>query len=341
MKKIATFACALLPLATIALSGCNPAKKTILIYSESEEERIAYFKEELSKQFPNYDIVIQYTGTGGMVSRLQGEKQNTPCDIIYDLEANYSQMLLNEMPNLFFEMKDYDFSQFKDSLVSYGHKYFAPTCMSYGGIALNKKVLADRGLATPTTYEDLLNESYKGLISMPNPKSSGTGYFFYSGVISHLYHANGGNLEKAKTDGYEYFRKLSANVKEFTSSGSAPLKATNRGETAIGLGMLFQCVQYKKENLDLDYTFLDYGAPYNLYVSAVISGHEQKQEVKEVWDYLFYTLNKKQVEKLIPDPIYKDMTPEDPDYPTEIEAIDMVGLFDTTYKQSLLDLWTI
>ncbi len=322
-------------------TGCSGNNKRILIYATAEEERIAYVQEELNKKFPDYEIVIQYSGTGALVSKLQGEGPETDCDIIFELEANNMEKLMKQDANFFYELKDYDFSQFTDAATSYGHKYYAPTCMTYGGVVINKKVLADAGVPVPTTYADLLNPAYHDLIEMPNPKASGTGYLFYNGVVSHNYATNGGNLAQAKADALTYFNSLSANVKEFTSSGSAPIKAANRGDIGVGLAMLWQCVEYGHNNADLDYTFLDYGAPSNLYVMSIINGHEKRKPVKEVFDYLFNELNKKEVEKFVPDPIYKEFTPEDSTYPTGVSAIEMHGLYDPEYKADLLDSWNI
>lgn len=332
MKKILCACSALLVLSTtcLTLSSCSK-KETILIYATSEEERIAYIQEKLDEKFPDYNIVIQYSGTGALVSKLQGEGVSTECDIIFELEANNMELLLKQNSDFFTDLTDYDFSGFTEEAISYNHKKYAPCCMTYGGIVINKKVLADKGLEAPKTYNDLLDKKYKGLISMPNPKSSGTGYLFYNGLVSVL------GEEAALT----YFDSLNANIKEYTSSGSAPIKAADRGEIAIGLAMLWQCVSYSETNKDLDYTFLDYGAPSNLYTMAIINGHEQRPAVKEVWDYIFNELNKPQVEKFIPDPIYKNQKPENANYPTDVKAIKMNGLFDPEYKQNLLDHWRL
>ncbi|MDE5546477.1 MAG: extracellular solute-binding protein [Anaeroplasmataceae bacterium] len=328
MKKIFGFLfCAFLFVAT--LCSCS-GKKTILIYATSEEERIAYIQEKLDEKFPEYNIVIQYSGTGALVSKLQGEGPGTDCDIIFELEANNMELLLDQNENFFTDLSDYDFTKFTKAATSYNHKLYAPSCMTYGAVVINKKVLSANGVAVPETYDDLLKPEYKGLIAMPNPKASGTGYLFYNGLVSKI----------GEEAALEYFSKLNANVKEYTSSGSAPIKMADRGEIGIGLAMLWQAVEYKKNNADLEYTFLDYGAPSNLYVMAIINGHEKKPEVKEVWDYIYNDLNKPQVEKFIPDPIYVGQKPEDAAYPTDVPAIEMNGLFDPDYKQNLLDKWS-
>ncbi|MDE7161847.1 MAG: extracellular solute-binding protein [Anaeroplasmataceae bacterium] len=316
---------------TMLFTSCGPSKETVLLYATSEEERIEYMQAKLDEKFPDYNIIIQYSGTGALVSKLQGEKTNTDCDIVLELEANNMELLLSENPNFFADLKEYDFSKFTPAAKSYGHTKYAPAVMTYGAFVINKKVLEDHSLPVPQTYEDLLDPKYKDLITMPNPKSSGTGYLFYNGVVSVL------GEEKA----LEYFSKLDKNIKEYTSSGSAPIKATDRGEIAIGLAMLWQCVEYKKNNADLDYTFLDYGAPSNLYVMAMINGHETRPAVREVWEYIYNEMNQDQLEKFCPDPIYINQKPVDPLYPTDVPAIDMKGLFDPSYKQNLLDKWKL
>ena len=52
------------------------------------------------------------------------------------------------------------------------------------------------------TYEDLLKPEYKGLISMPSPKASGTGYIFLKALVNSM------GEDKA----FAYFDKLSKNV---------------------------------------------------------------------------------------------------------------------------------
>ena len=53
-----------------------------------------------------------------------------------------------------------------------------------GAIIVNREVLEKYGLEAPQTYADLLKPEYKGLVAMPDPKSSGTGYFFYKSWVN-------------------------------------------------------------------------------------------------------------------------------------------------------------
>ena len=166
---------------------------------------------------------------------------------------------------------------------------------------------------------------------MPSPKSSGTGYAFYNGLVSSM----------GESAALSYFGSLDANMKEYTTSGSAPIKAVNKGEVAIGVGLLWQCVDYANKNSDLEVVFLNNEASYNLFTMGIISGKEKKESVKNVFDYLYNELNKVQCEKFNPDKIYVNQgKAETANYPTGFSEIVMHGVFDFKYKQDLLDKWS-
>ena len=344
MKKQIALLIALMICAVMLLTGCGsqestPAaggadKKTtrVVIYTAAEDERIAYLQEALDKKFPEYEIVIQSLGTGQLLSKLQAEGKNTDCDIFYDLEVVNAEIILNASPDLFADLSAYDFSIYDSSVTGYTerHHRYAVNGKTYGAFLVNTKLLEEKGLAVPQTYEDMLKPEYKELISMPSPKSSGTGYSYYNGMITLL----------GDAEGQQYFEKLNPNVKEYTTSGSAPAKAAVRGDVAIAFGLLWQCVQYANENEGLQVVVADNQLPFDLFTMGMISGKETREPVKAVFDYLYTELNRPQCAKFNPDKIYVDMpAAEIEHYPTGFGEITMKGLFDFEYKQKLLDQW--
>ena len=316
------------------LTGCGKNANRVVIYTAAEEERIEYLQKELNAKFPDYEIVFQSLGTGVLVSKLQAEGKSTECDIFYDLEATNAEIILNGNSDLFYDLgNDYDFSVYDSSVTEYTsrHHKFAVNGKTDGTIVVNKKVLQQNGCEIPSTYDDLLKPEYKGLITMPSPKSSGTGYAFYNGLVS----------SKGEAAALTYFASLDANMKEYTTSGSAPIKAVNKGEVAIGVGLLWQCVDYANKNSDLEVVFLDNEVSYNLFTMGIIAGKETKTATKEVFTYLFNGLNKTQCEKFNPDKIYVNQgKAEIANYPTAFTEITMSGVFDFKHKQDLLDKWT-
>ena len=330
MKKFAALLVALCCF-MVFMSAAFAADR-VVIYTAAEDERIAYLQEELNKQFPDVEIVIQSLGTGQLLSKLQAEGQNTDCDIFYDLEVVNAEIILNANPDLFVDLTDYDFSIYDASVTGYTdrHHKYAVNGKTYGAFLVNTKVLEEKGLEVPQTYEDMLKPEYAGLISMPSPKSSGTGYSYYNGMVTIL----------GLDEGLAYFETLNPNIIEYTTSGSAPAKAAVRGDAAIAYGLLWQCVNYANDNEGLVVVVPEQGLAYDLFTMGMISGHETKPAVKEVFSYLYNELNKPQCAKFNPDIIYTDMpAAEIPNYPTGFGEITMEGMFDFEYKQDLLDQW--
>ncbi len=317
---------------SLLLSGCG-GKERVVLYCASEEERIAWLQQDLNAKFPDYEIVLQVLGTGEMVTKLQGEGVNSPCDIVFDLESCNATLLAAS--GLFADLSAYDFSIYTDDLLSYtqgegGHKYFAPNVKCNAAVIVNKQVLAEKGLPIPQTHAELLDPKYNDLIEMPNPKTSGTGYCYYNGLASKM--GNEGALA--------YFTALNENVKEFTSSGSAPIKAVSRGEIGIGIGLLWQAVAYANADPNLEVIFPDNESPYAVYTFGMIRGKEQRPAVKEVFDYLYTDANHRLVAATCPGVIYKTpVATTIENWPTTYQEIPMQGLYDNAFKQELLDKW--
>ena len=331
MKK---FAAMLLALCCCAMffSSAFAAGERVVIYTAAEDERIAYLQEELNRKFPDVEIVIQSLGTGQLLSKLQAEGKNTDCDIFYDLEVVNAEIILNADPELFADLSEYDFSIYDPSVTGYTerHHRYAVNGKTYGAFLVNTAVLEENGLDIPQSYEDMLKPEYEELISMPNPRSSGTGYSYYNGMVTVL----------GEDEGLAYFEELNPNIKEYTTSGSAPAKAAVRGDVAIAYGLLWQCVNYANENEGMTVVVPEQGLAYDLFTMGMIAGHEEKAAVKDVFTFLYSELNRPQCAKFNPDIIYADMpAAEIPNYPTGFGEITMAGMFDFEYKQDLLDQW--
>ena len=318
----------LLIVAAILLSsifaGCGPQKEKVLIYTSVEDYVVEDMTARLQEVFPQYDITIEYLATGNHAAKLLAEGTSTECDITYDLEYAYLTKL--EQAGVLADLSDYDTSIYsEDTVVS--DRYLIQ-CRVGGAIILNTEVLKEKGLAEPTSYEDLLKPEYKGLISLANPKSSGTGYMFYKSLV------NAWGEDKA----LEYFDKLTNNILSYTSSGSGPVNALIQGEVAIGLGMTSHAVAQINSGAPLKVVYFEEGSPFTLYGQSIIAGKETREAVKAVFDFLVNTYSYELNEKFFPEQIFKDVTYKVENYPDNIVYSDMR---DNTIneKDRLLELW--
>jgi iron(III) transport system substrate-binding protein len=279
----------------------------------------------LKEKFPKYDITLQVLSTGNHAAKIKAEGPATEADIILNLETGY----LEALEDNFADLSAYDLSAFLPELVPASRKYL-PWDKSSGAIVINRAKLEGLGLPLPASYEDLLNPAYKGLISMPNPKTSGTGYMFLVSLI------NAWGEDAA----FAYFDKLAANILQFTTSGSGPVNALIQGEAAIGLGMTLTATQaINSKGVALEMRFFKEGAPNITTGMAIIKGKETRPLVKEVFEFTLSKLVKDDKELYCPEPIFKNQPNTIPNYPRTIPYADMKGVYDTALKERLLAKW--
>lgn len=309
----------------LLLTACGGNRENVLIYSSAEDYRIEYMNERLQEEFPDYEITIEYMPTGNHAAKLISEGISTECDISHDLEYGYMEKLDKE--GLFADLSVYDKDIYVDDVVK-SNNYLAEY-RNGGAVIVNTKILEEKGLAIPESYEDLLKPEYKGLISMPNPKSSGTGYMFLKSLVN----------EWGEERAFEYFEKLTENILQYTSSGSGPVNALMQEEAVIGLGMTGQAVIKINEGYPLEIVYFAEGSPYCIYGQSMIKGKDERNAVAEVFDFMVNTLNYEMVAKFFPEKIYKDKDYTIENYPINISYSDMSNN-SIEEKNRLLERWT-
>lgn len=313
-------------LLTLALTGCGPKKKKIVIYASSEDFRIDHVQKMLNEKFPEYNIHVQYYATGDLAAMLLAQGENSDVDIIYELETNYLEKLGDRLAVL----EDVNFDVYLDEFVPASRRY-VPLIRTSGAIVVNKALLDEKNLPMPTSYEDLLKPEYKGLVSMSNPATSGTGYIFYLNMVN----------ERGEEAALAYFDALAKNISGagFTSSGSGPIRALEMGEAAIGLGMTFQAVNSINNGLNYEILYFEEGAPFNTYSCAVMEGRQHDEDVMKVFHYILSDVAPKDNELFTPEKIFKDKDFTLENFPETIPYGDMSRLTDYAYKDALLNQW--
>ena len=325
LKKITFFLVAAMLLSCV-LSACSEAKPEIIIYTSSEDFRIEYAESRMKEQFPNYNIVIEYMSTSNIAAKVKTEGTSTDCDIIWSLEYGYLNQLNEDNLLTPVTITNIDTEIYAEDTIS---DNWTIDIRNGGAIILNTKVLEERGLTEPESYADLLKAEYKGLISMPSPKSSGTGYMFLYSLVKSM----------GEEAAFEYFDKLSENILQYTSSGSGPVNALMQNEVAIGLGITSQAVAKINEGAEnLKIKFFEEGSPFALYGNAIVSGKESRPEVVEVFEFLATTCVEEINELYFPENIMKDKYPVVENFPTNIKYSDMSG-DNMAEKKRLLDKW--
>ncbi|QIK57169.1 extracellular solute-binding protein [Erysipelothrix sp. HDW6A] len=299
---------------------------TIIIYSSAEQFRNDELQSQLNKKFPELNVRVMYTPTAKAAAKLYVEGKDSDADIVLALETSYMNKIIDSLADIEGYSK-------ADYLPGFGpethNNKFVTWERQAASIAINPDVLAKYNLPAPTSYEDLLDPMYKNLVAMPDPKSSGTGYMFYKNVVNML----------GDEAALEYFDKLAKNVKQFTESGSGPVKLLNQGEVAVGIALTFQTVKEINKGMHLEVIFSEWGSPYSLTGTGIVSGHESNPDVIRVYDFLVNDFIYYDKENFSPERIMKNQKNLIDNYPTDFDYADMTGIDSIQEKERLLSMW--
>lgn len=302
------------------------SEESIVICASTEQYRNDAIQELLAEKFPDQNIIVMYMSTGKAAAKVFAEGPGTEVDILLGLETGY----MNKIKDALADISGMSRIPYVEGLAPADNQNRWVTWeRQAGAIIVNREILNKHGLEAPRTYDDLLKPEYKGLIAMPDPKSSGTGYFFYKNWVN-LWGEEGA---------LDYVDKLYGNLKQFTESGSGPIKLLTQGEVAIGLALTFQAVTEINEGQPFEIIYPPEGSPYSLTGSAIIAGHQDKRGVREVFDYLIHDCLIYDKENFSPETIYDGQVVTLEGYPENIPYADMQGIQDDQVKERLLSIW--
>src|ERR687895_1252383 len=142
-------------------------------------------------------------------------------------------------------------------------------------ICFNTVEAKKRNLPKPESWKDLLKPIYKGQIVMPNPASSGTGYFDVAAWLT-LWGGKGG---------WDYMDKLHENIAMYTHSGSKPCNQASTGEFVMGISFEYRANTNKAKGAPIDLVFPKEGLGWALEAFAIHKGTKKLEAAKKLADW--------------------------------------------------------
>lgn len=322
MRKLLFIVLTLICLLYVGISQKD--RNTIVVYSALEQYRNDDLSEHLKKKFPNANIQIMYLPTAKIAAKIQSEKEESDADIILGVETGYMEKIKDALA----DVKHYSELNYINGIQPKDNKYLI--WESYGGgFAVNTKVLKKYNLEEPKTYKDLLKPEYKDKIVIQDPKSSSTGYNFYLNLTNEI------GLENTLS----FYDRLDENVKQYSESGSGPVKMLIQGECAIGTALTYQVVTEINNGNPLKMIYPPEGSPYSLDGVSMISGREKREDIREVFTYIVNEYLVYDKEMYNPGKILVNQKSMMKNYPKNIKYADMTNIDDLILKDELLSKW--
>jgi len=247
----------------------------ITVYTALEDDIIAKYLESFKKQNPDIKVNIVRDSTGVITAKALAEKANPQADVIWGTAAT-SLLVLDQADMI----EPYSpagvervIPRFRDTKNKVPH--WVGINVWETAFVVNTVELKNRKLKMPRTYTDIIKPEYKGLITMPNPASSGTGFLTVAGLIQSL----------GEKRAWEYMDKLHENIAFYTHSGSKPAKLAGTGEYLIGISFGYRGIMQKQKGEPVETVFPKEGSGWDLEANALIKKANIKKEAKIFLDW--------------------------------------------------------
>ena len=223
------------------------------------------------------DVNMVRLSSGEAFAKIRAEGRNPQTDLWWGGTGDPHLQAAAE--NLTAEYKSPMLEQMRDWAVAQAETSGYRTIGVYSGAlgwGYNTDIFAKKGLKEPKCWADLLDASLKGEIQIADPNSSGTAYTALATLVQLM------GEDKA----FEYLKGLSANVGQYTKSGSAPVKAAARGETGLGIVFMHDAVAQAAEGFPIKVAAPCEGTGYEVGSMSIIEGAQNPDEAKVFYDWV-------------------------------------------------------
>ena len=262
-----------------AFSAAAMAQKTqLLVYTALETDQLKAYQEGFNKVNPDIEIKWVRDSTGVITAKLLAEKANPQADAVMGVAASSLALLdKNGMLEPYAPLNlDAIMSQYRDKKnppAWVGMDVWGAT------VCFNTVEAQKRGLPKPETWKDMTKPIYKGQIVMPNPASSGTGFFDVTAWLTLWGDDNG------KGGGWKFMDDLHQNIAQYTHSGSKPCNMASSGEFVMGISFEYRANSNKAKGAPIDLIFPKEGLGWDLEAFAIYKGTKKLAAAKKLADW--------------------------------------------------------
>ncbi|MEO7392125.1 MAG: ABC transporter substrate-binding protein [Ramlibacter sp.] len=221
-------------------------------------------------------VNVSMKGSGEALAQIIAEKENPKTDIWFGgtgdphLQAAEQGLTLEYKSPTLPQLQEWAQQQAKQSGYKTVGIYSGPL-----GFGYNPELLAKKKLAVPRTWADLTKPEYKGDIQVANPASSGTAYTMIATLVQLM------GEDKA----FDYLKSLHKNVSAYSRSGTGPIKAVARGETAISISFVHDGPGEKMQGFPVETVTPADGTGAEIGSMSIIKGSRNLEASKKFYEW--------------------------------------------------------
>lgn len=278
MKKALRLTCTLmvclLCFGLLAACGGGGSNKLVVYAALNEDEMdsiIQKFKADTG-------IEIEYVlgGAGDMSTRVQAEKDSPNADVLVGGSVDVYEPLAKEGLFVTYDSPNNDAldARFNDP-----NQIWQGWYMGVLGLVINKDrfeaELTPQGLEYPKTWDDLLDERYKGVFVTSNPVTAGGGYIFTACQIFRL----------GEDAAWDYFKALDKNVHHYYKGAGDCISPVATGEFIVGMSWAHDIYKQVKAGYPIEIVIPEQTA-YEIGGVAIVKGGKNTENAGKFVDWL-------------------------------------------------------
>ena len=263
-------------LLTLTPAMAVAVERGLTVYSALPWEELKKIEHSFKEENPDIEVRFIRDSAGIITAKLLAERDFQRADIVLGVPA--SSLLLLKQEGMLEPYSPRNLESLDPRFVDQDSE---PSWIGMGvwasGICVNHLALEKYGLPVPTTWEQLTDPQYNGLISMPNPNASGTGYLAISSWLQ-IFGENRG--------AWRFMDALHENIATYTRGGGEPCMLAASGKVPIGISYTLRGAQLISEGAPIDVVIPGEGIGWEVDAAAILRGTDQLLDAMRFLDWV-------------------------------------------------------
>jgi iron(III) transport system substrate-binding protein len=260
--------------------SCNRPTSTnarrLLIYTPHGQDLLQDFVTRYKQQHPETDIQFLDMGSQEVLARIRAERNRPQADLWWGAAQTTFQTAAEE--NLLAAYRP----TWADKVSAAAHDpqdfwygtYDTPEVIVYNSAAV-------RAEEAPRDWDDILDPKWHDRVLIRNPNPSDTMRAIFGAMIWRFY-KDTGSPEK----GYDWLRRLDANVHEYTADGTLLMQKLARREGLVTLWDLPDVRIYQEKKLPIAYVIPANGTLVITDAIAILHGAPNEAEARQFYEFV-------------------------------------------------------
>lgn len=255
----------------------NPAARKLLIYTPHGQDLLRESIARYQVQYPDTEVQFLDMGSREILERVRAERNRPQADLWWGAAHTTFQTAAEE--NLLAAYKPTWAASVPvrshDAQDRWYGTYQTPEVIVYNSDAVKAE-------EAPKDWDDVLDPKWRDKILIRNPNPSDSMRAIFGAMIWRFYKDTG-----APEKGYDWLRRLDANVHEYTADGTLLMQKLVRREGLISLWNLPDVWIYKEQKgFPVGYVFPTSGTPVIMDGIAVVRGGPNEEEARRFYEFV-------------------------------------------------------